>query len=173
MVPHPWRRSRLGWMGPWAAQSRGWQTCLQQGVETEWSLRSLLIQAILCFYDSMILFHIKINFERRYLPSCPIHQSPPQCPCCFSGLWVFPVLVLHYLPPDKFPIQFQTDVEVVENSFGLFTNSVRFGEGCSLRLSLLKTAVCKINDTFNPSLHKDCRWLSTACSTTALHLFFC
>ena len=34
-MPHPWRCSKPGWMGPWAAWSGirygGWQSCLQQG----------------------------------------------------------------------------------------------------------------------------------------------
>jgi len=34
-MPLPWRRSRPGWMGPWAAwpsiKHRDWKPCLQQG----------------------------------------------------------------------------------------------------------------------------------------------
>ena len=52
---HPWRCSRPGWMGAWAAWSSiwygGWWPCLQQGVGALWSLRSLPTQAILWFYD--------------------------------------------------------------------------------------------------------------------------
>jgi len=48
---HPWRCSRLGWMGPWAAwssiKSGGWWPCLWQGGWSWWSLRSLSTQAIL------------------------------------------------------------------------------------------------------------------------------
>ena len=41
-IPHPWRCSRPGWMGPWAAwsstRSEGWWLCLQQG---DWNLMIL------------------------------------------------------------------------------------------------------------------------------------
>jgi len=40
-MPHSWRHSRPGWMGPWAAWAGRWQPCPWQGVGTEWSLRSL------------------------------------------------------------------------------------------------------------------------------------
>lgn len=42
--PHPWRHSRVGWMGPWAARAGGWQSCPQQRIGAEWTLRSLLTQ---------------------------------------------------------------------------------------------------------------------------------
>ena len=32
VVPHPWRRSRPGWMGPWAAWADGGQPCPWQGL---------------------------------------------------------------------------------------------------------------------------------------------
>jgi len=32
VVPHPWRRSRPGWMGPWAAWAGGGQPCPRQGL---------------------------------------------------------------------------------------------------------------------------------------------
>jgi len=37
----PWRHSRPGGMGPWAAQSGWWQVAHGRGVRTGWSLRSL------------------------------------------------------------------------------------------------------------------------------------
>ena len=56
---HPWRCSRPGWMGPWAAWSGikwgGWQPCLQQ---RSWSLMPLEVPSIpshsmiLWLYDS-------------------------------------------------------------------------------------------------------------------------
>ena len=43
-MPHPWRCSRPGWMGPWAAWygigHGGWQPCLQQW---GWSLMILVV----------------------------------------------------------------------------------------------------------------------------------
>ena len=49
-MPHPWRCSRPGWMGPWAAWSDirygRWLPCLWWGVGASWSLRSLPTQAI-------------------------------------------------------------------------------------------------------------------------------
>jgi len=33
-MPHPWRHSRLGWMGPWAAELVWGQPCPQQWVGT-------------------------------------------------------------------------------------------------------------------------------------------
>ena len=47
--------SRPVWMVFWAAWSGGGQPCLWQGVGTRWSLRSLPTQAILWFYNSLIL----------------------------------------------------------------------------------------------------------------------
>ena len=48
---HPWRCSRPGWMGPWAAWAgitcAGWWPCLWWGVGDSWSLRSLPTRAIL------------------------------------------------------------------------------------------------------------------------------
>ena len=52
----PWKHSRPGWMGPWAAWFSGWQPCPLQGVGTRWSLRSFPTKAILRFYDSMTLW---------------------------------------------------------------------------------------------------------------------
>jgi len=51
-MPHPWRCSRPGCMGPWAASFSGWQPCPQQEGGTAWTLRSLPTQAILWYYDS-------------------------------------------------------------------------------------------------------------------------
>ena len=50
-VPHPWRCSRPGWMGPWATWANGWQSYQWQGIGSRWSVRSLLLQAIVWFYD--------------------------------------------------------------------------------------------------------------------------
>ena len=54
---HPWRCSRPGWMGPWAAwagmKCGGWWSCLWWGIGASWSLRSLPTQAILRFYDTL------------------------------------------------------------------------------------------------------------------------
>ena len=57
-MPHPWRHSRPGWMGPWAAWSGikcgGWWPCLWQG---GWSFMILEVPSklghsvILQFYD--------------------------------------------------------------------------------------------------------------------------
>jgi len=33
VVPHLWRRSRPGWMGPWAAELVGGQPCPRQGLD--------------------------------------------------------------------------------------------------------------------------------------------
>jgi len=48
---HPWRCSRPGWMGPWAAWSGikwgGWWPCMWRGVGASWSLGSLPTQAIM------------------------------------------------------------------------------------------------------------------------------
>jgi len=54
-MPHPWRCSRPGWMGPWAAWSsiRGWWPCMQQGVGASWSLGPFQPKPS---YDSMILW---------------------------------------------------------------------------------------------------------------------
>lgn len=49
-------KARVG-MGPWAAISSEWQPCPRQGTGTRWSLRSLLIQAILWFSNSMKQLH--------------------------------------------------------------------------------------------------------------------
>jgi len=46
-MPHPWRFSSSGWMGPWAAWSGGWQPYLWQRIGTRGTLRSLPTQAIL------------------------------------------------------------------------------------------------------------------------------
>lgn len=44
-IPHPQRRSKPGWMEPWAAcfsiRYGGWWPCMQQGVEASWSSSSL------------------------------------------------------------------------------------------------------------------------------------
>jgi len=42
-VPHPWRHSRPGWMGPWAARAAGGQPYPWQGVGAERAFRSLPI----------------------------------------------------------------------------------------------------------------------------------
>jgi len=52
---HPWKSSRPGWMGPWAAWAGirygGWWPCLHRRIGASWSLRSLPTQAILLFYE--------------------------------------------------------------------------------------------------------------------------
>ena len=70
---HPWRCSRPGWMGPWAAwagmKCGGWWPCLWRGVGASWSLRSLPTQAILWFYDSMTVkskFKMMMNNSDNY-----------------------------------------------------------------------------------------------------------
>jgi len=50
-MPHPWKHSRPGWMGPWTAWSGGQQPCPQQEAGTGWASRSHPIQAILWFSD--------------------------------------------------------------------------------------------------------------------------
>ena len=74
-MPHPWKRSRPGWMGPWAPWSSTWSggqpPCLQEGgVGTRWSFRSLPTQAILWF----------CNFIKRPLSSSTaiVNPSPPR-----------------------------------------------------------------------------------------------
>ena len=62
-MPHPWRCSRPGWMGPWAAWSsiryEGWWPCLWQG---GWSLMILQVPSnpshsmILRFYESPLYY---------------------------------------------------------------------------------------------------------------------
>ena len=61
-MPHPWRCSRLGWMGPWAAWAGEWQPCPQQETGTGWALRSLPTQAILWFYDSMVVCLAEVQY---------------------------------------------------------------------------------------------------------------
>ena len=62
---HPWRCSRLGWMGPWAAWAGstcgGWWPCLWWGVGAPWSLRSLPTQAILWFRDHEYSMHRELE----------------------------------------------------------------------------------------------------------------
>ena len=68
-VPRPWRCSRPGWMGPWAAwagiKCGGWWPCLWWGVGASWSLRSLSTQAILWFYNSMILWCPPLRIPKK------------------------------------------------------------------------------------------------------------
>lgn len=60
-MPHPWRYSRAGWMGPWATSSgacfSGWQPCLH--IKGWNSLKSLPTQAVLWLYDSSVLWFNK------------------------------------------------------------------------------------------------------------------
>jgi len=53
VVPHPWRHSRPGWMGPWAAELVGGSPAHSRGIWTGWFLRCLPNQA---FYDFLILW---------------------------------------------------------------------------------------------------------------------
>jgi len=63
-VPHPCRRSRPDWIGPWEAWTQEWQPCLQQGIGKWWSLGSLPTQAILWVKQIK-----KINtFSNRHVP---------------------------------------------------------------------------------------------------------
>jgi len=70
-MPHPRRCSSPGWMGPWAAWSSikcgGWWPVLRQRGWAWWSLRFLLTQAILWFYDSVILIMFPFYIERLTL----------------------------------------------------------------------------------------------------------
>jgi len=54
-VPHPWRCSRPGWMGPWAAWAGGWQSAYGSGIGMRRSLRELQTQAILRFYNIILV----------------------------------------------------------------------------------------------------------------------
>jgi len=66
-MPRPWRCSRPGWMGTWAAWSsitcRGWWPCLWLGGGDSWSLTSLPTWAFLWFCDSVISFNEAYEVE--------------------------------------------------------------------------------------------------------------
>jgi len=109
-MPHPWRCSRPGWMGPWTAWSSikcgGWWPCLWRGIGAWWSLRSLPTQAILWFYCLWIfkfipifsvisLYHLQLN---SVAINSPVHIScGKKTTACNSG-WVSPPS-LHPMQP--------------------------------------------------------------------------
>ena len=59
VVPHPWRRSRSGWMGPWAPELMGAALPTAQG-GAGWALRSLPTQAVLPFYEILLYAEVVI-----------------------------------------------------------------------------------------------------------------
>jgi len=59
-MPHPWKHSRSGWMGPWATWLSFRCFCSVQQSWTRWPLRFLSAWMILWFHDSTS-FHFLIS----------------------------------------------------------------------------------------------------------------
>ena len=97
-VPHPWRSSSPGWMWLRTAWSDGGQPAHGRGGGNRWSLKSLPIQAIPYFYDTMILWFC-------FLENCPLHEVPSisiianttPCRTCSDAASSFSPLSGHFL----------------------------------------------------------------------------
>jgi len=81
-MPHPWRCSRPGWMGPWATWSSSWQPYLWHG---GWNL--LIFEVPSNPSHLVTLWNILNN--RQVHPFCFFFLSPPLCYLLAASLPTF------------------------------------------------------------------------------------
>ena len=102
-MPHFWRHSRSGWIGPWRGCSSGWQPCPLQGVGTRWSLRA---PSKLSHSDFITCWQCNCHCLSSYL-TFPHHDHHLMHPICttllshfhyYSGRYLHKGSVAHLLP---------------------------------------------------------------------------
>ena len=104
VVPHPWRHSRPGWMGPWAARAGGGNQPTAQGrnwmgfkVPSNTSLSRILWSTPGSYKRRLLCAVYQADFQMRTIPItfvlislCYVQQSQPGCHSS-SSLWSNPL----------------------------------------------------------------------------------